>query len=179
MGTEDPPIPEVAQRRAKRNLGHFVCRVIIGFRRPLERRDPQVDLAHLETGDFDVEIETEQRELFELRAQQAVVPGRDFGQSVIGNPEGADLRRGEVIEAKGRNYAPAELAAGQQPAMPGDYVVFSVDQNRNIEAEFGDAVRNLTDLFFCVAARVGGVRFQLINAPVNDVQARTRLGLGF
>ena len=53
--------------------------------------------------------------------------------------------------------------------MPADHIVFTVDQNRNIEAEFGDAVRDLADLLFCVAARVGGVRFQLIDAAINDV----------
>jgi hypothetical protein len=37
-------------------------------------RRSEIDLAHLETGGFDVEIETQQGKLFELLGQQAVIP---------------------------------------------------------------------------------------------------------
>jgi hypothetical protein len=78
-------------------------------------RRSEIDLAHLETGDFDVEIETQQGKLFELLGQQAVVPRRDLGQSVVGNSEGSGLRRGEVIEAQRRRLGNLEEVACEPP----------------------------------------------------------------
>ena len=170
MAIEVPQIPDLAERRAGRNLGHHICRVVVGLGRVVERCDPQIDLAHLEAGDLDVEIEAEQRELLELLGQQPVVPGGDFGQPVIGDHEGAGLRRGQVIEAQCRHLGHAELAAGEQPAMPGDHIAVAVDQDRDIEAEGLDAVGDLPDLLLGVAPRVCRVRFQLVDATVNDVQ---------
>jgi hypothetical protein len=92
-----------------------------------------------------------QRELFELFGQQAVIPLRDLGQSVVGNSEGSGLHRGEVIEAERRHLGPAELVTGQQPAVTRDYIVCAVDQNRDIEAESSDAVGDLSDLPACYA----------------------------
>jgi hypothetical protein len=44
--------------------------------------DPQVDLAHLKAGEFEAEIEANQRELFELLGQQLVVPVDVFDQFI-------------------------------------------------------------------------------------------------
>jgi hypothetical protein len=66
-----------------------------------------------------VEIETQQRQLFELPGQQAVVPDRDFGQAIVRDPKGTDLRRGEVIEAKrGSSRAHRRPKAVRDPRPP-------------------------------------------------------------
>jgi hypothetical protein len=44
----------------------------------LERGDPQIDLAHLKAGHFDVEIKTAERKVAQLLGQQTVIPGRIF-----------------------------------------------------------------------------------------------------
>ena len=61
MAAEDPRIADLAERWASRNLRHHICRVGVGFGHFLERCDPQIDLAHLEAGHLDIEIEAEQR----------------------------------------------------------------------------------------------------------------------
>ena len=142
--------------------GSSIGRIVVGLGRVLERCDPQIDLGHLEAGDLDVEIEAEQRKILELLGEQPVVPGGDFGQAVVGDHEGAGLRRGEVIEAQGRHLGQAELAAGQQPAVPGDDVAVAIDQDRDIEAEGLDAVGDLPDLLFAVTTGINGVRLKLI-----------------
>jgi hypothetical protein len=96
-----------------------------------------------------------------------------------GNPEGPGLRRGEVIEAERRHFAPAELSTGQQPAVTRDHILFAVDQNRNIEAKGPDAVGDLPDLLLRMPARVGGVRLQLVDATTDDVKAQTALRVSF
>jgi len=61
MAAEDPRISELAERWSGRNLGQHICRVGVGFGQFLKRCDPQIDLAHLEAGHFDVKIETAER----------------------------------------------------------------------------------------------------------------------
>ena len=93
----------------------------------------------------------------------------DLGQPVVGDHEGAGLRRGQVIEAKRRHLGHAEFAAGEQPAVTRDHVAVAIDQDRDIEAEGLDAVGDLPDLLFAVAPRVSGVWFQLVDPAINDL----------
>ena len=74
-----------------------------------------------------------------------------------------------MIEAQRRHPAPAEPAAGLESAVPSDYVVVAIDQHRDIKAEHFDTMSDLSDLFFAVAPRVTGVRFQLIDPPINNL----------
>jgi hypothetical protein len=52
-----PQIAGPADCRPDRNLGCCVDRVVALGRRLVERFDPQIDLAHLEAGDLEAEIE--------------------------------------------------------------------------------------------------------------------------
>ena len=52
--------------------------------------------------------------------------------------------------------------------MTRDDVEIGIDQHRHIEAESLDAVGDLPDLLLAVAARVGGVRFQLVYPVINN-----------
>jgi hypothetical protein len=62
-------------------------------RQPL---DPQIDLAHRETGGFEVEIELDRREVPHDLAQQPIIPGRDLRKTIVGDREGARLGWGQV-----------------------------------------------------------------------------------
>jgi hypothetical protein len=62
-----------------------------------------------------------------------------------------------VIETQGGHFAPAQLAAGQQPAMSGDDPVFAIDQDRYIEAEGLDTIGDLPDLLPAVPPGVRGI----------------------
>ncbi len=66
MLAEEPQIADLAERRARRELGHGISRVVIRLGHVIERGDPQIDLTHLEAGDLEAEIEPEEREVPEL-----------------------------------------------------------------------------------------------------------------
>jgi hypothetical protein len=51
-----------------------------------------------------------------------------------------------------------------------DNIAVAIDQDRDIEAESLDAVANLADLLFAMTPRIGGVRFELIDPPVDDFE---------
>ena len=170
---EDPQIPDFAERRIGRQLGHLIYRVVFSLARIVERLDPQIDLSHLEADDFDAEIETEQGEVPELLRQQPIVPGCDLGEPVVRDPERAHLRRGQVIEAQRRHLAPAKLSCRKQPAMAGYDISITIDQDRNTEPKSLDAFGDLPDLLPAVPARVGGVWGELVDPPIDDF---TRLG---
>ena len=72
-----------------------------------------------------------------------------------------------MIEAEGRNLAPAELAGGNQPAMAGDDLVAAIDQDRNIKTEGFDAGGDLPDLLLAVAPWVGCVGLKLVDAAID------------
>jgi len=168
MVIEKPCGADLADRRTGRQFRQDVGRVVVGFRHSVERRDPQINLAHLKAGDLDVEIKVKQGEALELLGEQPVVPDGDLGQPVVGDHKGAGLRRGEMIETQGRHLGPAELSTGEEPAVTRDDVEIGIDQHRHIEAESLDAVGDLPDLLLAVAARVGGVRFQLVYPVINN-----------
>src|SRR5204862_252494 len=105
----------------------------------LERGNPKIDLGYFEADDLEIEIEPRQGKILELLRKQLVVPGRDFGQPVVGDHESSGLSGGQVIEAQGRHLAPAELAASRQPAVAGDNLATAVDQEWHVEAECLDA----------------------------------------
>jgi len=73
-----------------------------------------------------------------------------------------------MVEAQGRHLAPAELAAGQQPAMPGDHLEFGIDQHRHVEAESLDALRYLPDLLLAVRPRVRRIGLQITDRAIDD-----------
>jgi hypothetical protein len=113
-----------------------------------------------------------QREIPELLGQQAVLPGRDLGQPVIGNPKGAGLLRSEVIEAQRRHLSSAQQATCEIPTVPGDNIVRTVDQHRDVEIKCVDTVSNLPDLLLGVAPRVCGIWFQRVDSTVHNLQTR-------
>ena len=105
--------------------------------------------------------------------EQPVVPGADLGEPIVGDHEGAGLRRGEVIEARRRHLGHAELAGCKQATMTADHVAVGIDQDRDIETECLDAAGDLPDLLRAVAPWVGRVRFQLFNLPISDRHPRS------
>ena len=170
MAAEEPQIADLAQRRPRRRFGHVVARIVSRVGHVVECSDPQVDLAHLEPDDLDVEIQPREREVLELLRQQPIVPGRVLAEPVVSDHEGADLGWGQMIEGERWHLGPAELAAGEQSAVPADHLVVAIGQDRNVEPEGLDAVGDLPDLLFAVEPRVRGVQLQFFDRPVDHVQ---------
>ena len=75
-----------------------------------------------------------------------------------------------MIEGESWHRGPAELAAGEQPAMPANHLVVAIGQDRNVEPEGLDAVGDLPDLLFAVEPRVRGIQLQFFDRPVDHVQ---------
>jgi hypothetical protein len=59
--------------------------------------------------------------------------------------------------------------------VPGDDLAVAVDQDRDVEAKGVDAVGDLPDLLLGMMPRVGGVRLQLRDPAIDDVESRTWL----
>jgi hypothetical protein len=55
-----------------------------------------------------------------------------------------------VIEAQGGQLGDAEVAGGQEPAMPTNHVAMAVDEDRYIKTEDLDAIGDLPDLLSAV-----------------------------
>ncbi len=67
MPAQQPQIAGLADRRPRRLIRHCIGRVVgVLFGRIVERSNPQIDIANLETRNLDAKIETEQREVLEL-----------------------------------------------------------------------------------------------------------------
>ena len=64
--SEEPQIPELADTRPRRQLGDSIGRIVDLLGHLVERSDPQVDLGDFEAGQFDAEVEVEQRQFLEL-----------------------------------------------------------------------------------------------------------------
>jgi hypothetical protein len=110
-----------------------------------------------------------QGEVLELLCEQPVVPGRDLGEPVVGDPKGAGLLGREVIEAQRRDLAPTELTTRAQPTVPGDHVVVAIDQDRDIEVEGLDAIGDLPDLLLGMLTRVRRIRLELVDPTINNL----------
>jgi hypothetical protein len=84
--------------------------------------------------------------------------------------------RGQVFEAQRRHFAPAEFAAGKQATVAGNNLAVAIDQYWHIEVEGLDAVGNLLNLLFTMEPRVRGVRPELSDLPISNLQAISSLG---
>src|SRR5438046_753605 len=71
MRTQSPEITRLAYRLPRLRSGHLV--IGIGLRR--RALNQQIDLADLEPGDIEAEVEIELGELAQLFAEEPVVPG--------------------------------------------------------------------------------------------------------
>jgi len=137
----------------------------------LKRFDPQIDLGHLETGNFKAEVETGQRKVLELLREQPVIPGGNLSEPVVGDHESAGLRPGEVIQTQRRHLGKAKRVAGRQPTMSGNRMELSIDQNRNIKTECRNAAGELTNLLPAVLTGVSRIRLDLLDRAVDDFEA--------
>src|ERR1700730_3639949 len=89
MAAEDPQVASPGDRGTGPDRGMHILGILIRYSaRPF---DQQVDLGHIETGKLQAEIEVQLREFAQLLAEEAVVPGGDLGQAIVGDHEGAGL----------------------------------------------------------------------------------------
>lgn len=101
-------------------------------------------------------------EVVELLLQLLHVPGRELGDLIVREPEGADLVVGEVVGPYRRDGCQAEFLRGAESCVSGDDDIVPVDYDRNLEAEGADAEGDLVD-GLVVVPRVVLVRDQILD----------------
>jgi hypothetical protein len=164
-----PQLPEVtrpAYCRPRFRRGYLV----IGISLRSGALDPQIDLADLETGHLEAEVELELGELAQLLGEKPFVPGSDLGQPVVGDREGLCLRWRQVLKADCRNFREAQLARRQQTAMSGNHPEIGIDQDGHVEAKGLDTARDLPDLLLAMASGVARIGLQQIDGMMNYIE---------
>jgi hypothetical protein len=142
----------------------------------IERRfgEQRLDLGPLEAGERQVVAGI--RQLGQFQREPFLVPAGVQRQAVVGEHQGALLRRREVREFNDRHLLEPEPACCGQPPVPGDDAVVTIDQDRVGEAELRDGSGDLGDLRLAVRARVARVGDQRLDLAVLDgkrVQGRS------
>ena len=163
-------LPEVAgpRHRRARFAGDLRDLVLVpgAVRRRVTVEQEEVDLGGLEAGELDLEAELD--ELVEGAPEGVAVPAGLLGQAVLGDGEGAALRRAQAGQPQGRHPRQAEPERRLLAGVAGEDGVRLVDQDRDGEAELGDRPGQLVDLLVAVPAGVARVGPQLARRPPLD-----------
>ena len=130
---EQPEVAHVGDGRLAHRrdevLGRL-CAVRVGVPRGIQGH---VDLSQAEAGEFDLEVEIDQR--LQLDGEQLLVPAGVERQLVVGEHIGPPLRLGEVGKPKRRHPFHADQLGGGYAPMTGDDFAVIGDQHRVDEAE--------------------------------------------
>jgi hypothetical protein len=160
-------LPEIA--RAGHRQTRSCARHRIGaIRLRGDTLDQQIDFGDIEPGHIQAEVEIDLGEFAQLLAEQPVVPGADFGQSIIGDGKRLGLLGAQMLEADRRNLSKPQLPRRHQAAMPGDHPQLGVDQDWNVEAKGFYTSGDLPDLPLAVFFWIARIGFEPIDGLVPD-----------
>ncbi len=116
-----------------------------------------------ETDQFEVEAVPFQ--LHQFLAEQVLIPAGEFRQSVIGDDVGPPLRQSQVVQHNDWNRGHFELSRCQQPAVPGNDAVLTINQDGVHEPELHNAGGDLGHLFIRMGARIPIIRDETVQCP--------------
>ena len=137
MRAEPPQVAWPGHGVDRRRFAHDV---LVGpLALPVRQRQQPVQLAAIEAREIEVEVQVVER--LQLGSEQLVIPPGQFGQAVIRDAIGADLRRGQVAKPDDRHLGQAQIPSRQQPAMAGDDLAVVGDHHRRRPAELEHARR--------------------------------------
>ena len=108
--------------------------------------EDEVDLRHLEPGQFDIDVELDQP--LQLNRQQLPVPSGLLGKLVVGQHIGALIGIAQVRQPARRHRVDAKELGRFHAAVAGDDLLRIVHQDRVAEAELLDALCDLANLLF-------------------------------
>jgi hypothetical protein len=108
--------------------------------------EQNVDLAHLETADLEIDLRCKFEDFGEFEGKRLAVPCGVVGNAVERQPQHAEFGLGQVRETNRRDLAEAQLSGGQHecPAMHDPSL--GVGQGRKNETEPVEARRELAHL---------------------------------
>jgi hypothetical protein len=108
-------------------------------------------------------------------SEEPFVPLGVRRELVVRDHQGMAFRLAQPLDRDRRYLRPAELAAGLDPAMPGNDVVLVIDQRGHRKAEGPNRGLELPDLLLRVMARVLRIGLQFVEPAVDDFEARAPL----
>ena len=157
MPAQNPQVAPLAHRRRR-----FIdCRKLVeGFIRRAGFADQQIDFGGLETGDGQIEIEVELRQILQFECEELAVPTSVLGQFVVGRTYArfsVSLMRSSRIV--GTLSMPRSFTA-LTPAVSRYHSAFGIDQNRIGETKLADAVSDLPNLPRRVGSRVPRIELE-------------------
>ncbi len=94
---------------------------------------------------------------------------RILGQLVVGNSQGLQLRRRQMMQLNGRDFCHPQLLRSENATMTNDDLTTIVDHNRCNKAELPDGVRYLADLLLRVLPRIPRIEDQFLQIPILNV----------
>lgn len=101
----------------------------------IQTLDAEVDLAHIEAAELDIEVEYS-GQLFQVFGKQRVVPLRKFGEPIVRQHEGLSLGCVEVFETDRWDFEQAEPLARLITRVASQEFAVAVQQQRHIAAQF-------------------------------------------
>ena len=157
--SQNPEVTRLSDGRFGIVGRHLLRNVIDGLRcrRGIEN---DVDLAHLEAGELDLEIEVDQP--LQLDRQHLLVPPGLLGEAVVGQGVGTDFCGAQVLDAENGNRGQPELLCGFDTAVAGNDLPVGVRQDRVHKPKPLDRAGDLLDLPRRMGARVIGVGLELV-----------------
>ena len=115
MLAKDPKVAQAAHRR-----GAGVDRRQFVFLIDAAAVQQDVDLAHLEAADFEIDLRGKFQDLGELEGERLAVPCGIVGNAVERQPQRPQLGLGQVRQADRRHLAEAQLPCGQHQSPAGN-----------------------------------------------------------
>ena len=121
----------------------------------------KVDFRKLESNGFDVKIEGQFGQFFQMHGQHVVVPRGPVRELVVGQHVGSGLVLGQMFEPDDRNLRASAELGRLKAAVAGDDLLVPVDQNWRIEAERFDAPGDRPNLRPVMLTRIARVGLQI------------------
>ena len=147
MLAKDPKVARAAHRR-----GASVDRRQFVFLLEAVAVQQNVDLAHLEAADLEIDLRCKFQEFGELEGKRLAVPCGVVGNAIERQPQHPQLGLGQVRQADRRHLAEAQLPGGQHQSPARNDPPLGVDQDRQNETKPLEARRELAHLLRRVLA---------------------------
>ena len=121
-----------------------------------------VDLTHLKTAEFEVDLRIEFQNIGELQGQGLAVPAGVVGDPVERKPQYAQIGVGQIRQADRRHLAEAQMPRRQHQAPARHHPLPGIDHDRQDEPEPLEAGRKLAHLLRRVLAGLASKRLAAV-----------------
>ena len=160
MPPEPPQIPWLADRwRAPIEFRHLIGGVGPGSTRH-QAVEQDLDLGQIEAGQAEVDLDVQRVDRLELLPEQLPVPLTEFVEPVLGHGVKPQLGLAQPLDRERRHGRVAKPLGGLDAGVAAQDVQLRIDQDRVEEAEPGDALPDLVELFLGMPARLARPRPQ-------------------